>query len=303
MNFKGVFTALITPFCDGELDSEGLRQNIRHQIHGGVDGILALGTTGEAPTLTADEKKCVIEISIEEAKGKVPVMVGTGSYSTKVTIESTQQAKDMGANAALIVTPYYNKPTQEGLFQHFEAVSHSVDIPIVVYNIQGRTGQNIETKTLKRIASLPNVIGVKEASGNIQQVGDVYATLAKDSQDFVLYSGDDALTIPLMALGGHGVISVLSNLLPNEVVTMTRFAAAGDFASARKIHYRLLPLLRVLFIETNPTPIKEAMALCGLAAGGTRLPLCSMLPENLEILKSVLCDLQLLTRKESYAQV
>jgi len=290
---KGVYTALITPFKNGEVDYEGLRQNIKFQINNGVRGILPLGTTGETPTLTRDEQDQIIKVSVDEARGKVKVMIGTGTNSTKTTIENTQRAQQLGADIALVVTPYYNKPTQEGIFLHFKAVAESVPLPILVYNIAGRTGKNIETATLKRIAQIPNVIGVKEASGNINQMGDVISTIAAQ-QDFSVMSGDDGLTLPLMSLGGQGVVSVVSNLVPQDVVDMVNAGLQGDFKKAREIHYRLLPLFKGAFIETNPMPIKKAMELQEMPSGGCRLPLCEMQPENIEKLKQILKNMRLL---------
>jgi len=277
----GVYTALITPFTStGELDEEGLRRNIHFQLENGVDGIFVLGTTGEAPTLSAQEKEAVIRIAREEVKPPVPLIVGTGNYSTARTIAETQRAQDLGADIALVVTPYYNKPTQEGLFRHFEALCKEVKIPILPYNIQGRTGQNLSTDTLKRLAALPQIIGVKEASGSIVQMMEVIEQILSARPDFLVYSGDDNFTMPLIALGGHGILSVVSNLIPAKVVELTRLALAGDFAQARALHYELLPIFRAAFIETNPIPIKAMMHRAGLPAGECRLPLCELLPEN-----------------------
>ncbi|MBN2423027.1 4-hydroxy-tetrahydrodipicolinate synthase [Candidatus Woesearchaeota archaeon] len=294
MEIKGTYTALITPFKNGELDLEGLRQNIRHQIKEGISGILPLGTTGETPTLSRKEQDEIIKASVEEAHGKVPVMVGTGSNCTHHTIENTKRAKELGADIVLVVTPYYNKPTQEGIFRHFKAVVNAVDIPLVVYNIQGRTGKNIETSTLIRIAQLRNIIGVKEASGNINQMGDVIQQISSKHKSFNVMSGDDSLTLPLIALGGKGVVSVVSNLLPGKVSAMVNAGLEGDFERARELHYELLPLFKGAFIETNPIPIKEAMNMCGMAAGDYRMPMCEMLPENKEKLKKILEEMGLL---------
>lgn len=284
MCLKGTFTALITPFVNDQIDEKGLVSNIHHQLAGGVTGIVFLGTTGESATLTDEEQRKIIEIGVHETKGKATVIVGTGSNSTRIAIEKTKRAKEMGAEMALIVTPYYNKPTQEGIYRHFEAISSQVDLPILVYNIQGRTGVNIETSTLLRIAGLPNVIGVKEASGNIGQAGDVLLTVRKKYPSFTVLSGDDGLTLPMMALGANGVISVVSNLVPDRVSSLVNAALNGDFLTARKIHEELSSLFKLAFIEVNPTPIKYAMNLCGLAAGHCRLPLCEMKRENQEIL-------------------
>ena len=289
--FEGAITAMVTPFSqNGEVDYGGLRNNVRFQIKEGISGLLPLGTTGETPTLSAEEKEKVAKAVIEEAGGKVPVLVGTGSYSTKTTIEQTKKAKELGADAALIVSPYYNKPTQEGLYLHFKSVAESVDIPIIIYNIQGRTGVNIETGTLLRLSSIKNIIGVKEASGNINQMMDVINQLPKD---FVVLSGDDSLTLPLMSLGGRGVISVVSNLLPKKVSRMVELYLEGKTEEAKKLHYELLPLFRAAFIETNPMPIKAAMSICGMPAGKCRLPLCDLQPQNEEKLKNVLVKMGL----------
>ncbi len=295
MNLKGAVTALITPFINQALDEEGLAYNINHQIVNGINGILVLGTTGEASTLSPEEKARVITIAVNQAKGKVPVWVGTGLYCTRQTIESTKRAKDLGADVALIVTPYYNKPTQEGIFRHFEAIAEKVDIPIVVYNIPGRCGTNIETSTLKRIAGLPNIIGVKEASGNISQAEDVLRTVVSQYPNFLVYSGDDALTLPMMSLGAIGVISVVSNLVPAQVTELVTAASKGRFDLAKEIHYQLLPLFKAAFIESNPVPIKTAMGLCGMPSGGCRLPLYKMESKNLEILHQSLVQMQLIS--------
>jgi 4-hydroxy-tetrahydrodipicolinate synthase len=289
MQLKGLYTAIITPFdSHGKLDKEGLRCNLRYQLQHQVDGIVVLGTTGESPTLTSHEKQTIIEVALEEVKGKATLMVGTGSYSTDMTIAETKKAKDMGADAALVVTPYYNKPTQEGLYRHFAALCQAVSFPICVYNIQGRTGQNLQTETLQRLMSFPSIIGVKEASGNIMQMNEVIEMAKQHRPHLSILSGDDALTLPLMALGGHGTISVVSNLLPNLLQNLVQATLNGDFASARDWHYQLLPLFKAAFIETNPIPIKAAMQLCGMAAGPCRLPLCDLASTSLNQLKQVL---------------
>lgn len=286
---KGVHTAIVTPMnASGELDENGLRANIRFQIKNEVDGIVALGTTGEAPTLSDQEKSRIMKICAEEINGKALYMVGTGSYATQQTIENTLKAEQHGADMALIVSPYYNKPTQEGIYRHFKAIADAVNTPIVVYNIAGRTGLNIQTDTLKRLADLPRIVGVKEASGNIIQMCDVIETLSRNRPDFSVMSGDDSLTLALMAMGGHGVISVLSNLVPASIKALVRHMEEGKYDQARTIHYELAPLFRAAFIETNPIPIKAAMDFCGMAAGGCRLPLCGLSEENAQKLKAVL---------------
>lgn len=310
--FQGVMTAIVTPFDEkGLLDEQGLRQNIHYQLSSGVDGLVPLGTTGEAPTLTAKEKIRVIEITLEEANGRVPVIVGTGSYSTQTTIESTLQAKNMGADGALIVTPYYNKPTQEGIYRHFIAVAEAADLPIIVYNHQGRTGQNTFVSTIQRLAAHPRIVGVKDSSGSIVQMMEVFEAVCMKRKDFSLLSGDDPLTLPCMAIGGHGIISVLCNLIPAPIIAMVKALRKGEYAYARDIHYRLQPLFRAAFIETNPIPLKAAMNYVGLPAGDCRLPLCEMLEENkatlIEALEAVLPqfhpDQQLSGRREAPARL
>lgn len=288
MKLEGLYTAIVTPFnSHGELDQEGLRRNLRYQLQNHVQGIIALGTTGEDPTLTSEEKKSVIKIAVEEVKGKAELLIGTGSYSTEQTIAATRQAQEMGADAALIVTPYYNRPTQEGLYRHFEAICQATSLPICVYNVQSRTGQNLQTETLQRLADLPTVKGVKEASGNIVQMTEILANIGKNHPNFKVLSGDDAFTFPLMALGGHGIISVASNLIPGPMQQFVQAGLKGDFATARQWHYQLLPFFQAIFIETNPGPIKAAMQLARMSAGSCRLPLCDLAPAHLQKLKQI----------------
>jgi 4-hydroxy-tetrahydrodipicolinate synthase len=275
--FKGAYTALITPMKDnGDVDYDGFRRLISFQIDEGIDGILPLGTTGETPTLDEDEEEKLIKIAVEEIRGRVPLVVGTGSNSTKHMIIYTRRAKDLGADAALVVTPYYNKPNSSGILKHFEAAG-SVGIPVIIYNIASRTGLNIPTPLMEKLAQIPNIAGVKEASGDINQMADVIKNIkipAKErGGDFAVLSGDDALSLPLMALGGDGVISVVSNLVPAKVAALTRACFNGDYGTARRLHYELLPFVKAAFIETNPAPIKAAMAMAGLPAGPARLPL------------------------------
>lgn len=288
---KGTVTALITPFSKGKLDEKGLAQNIDYQVAQGIDGVFALGTTGEAPTISSEERIRVISVAVECAKGKIPVWVGTGSYCTQEAIKRTKQAKDLGADVALIVVPYYNKPTQEGIYRHFEAIATAVEIPIILYNIPGRCQVNVELDTLMRIAALPNIAGVKEAGGSINQAGDIINKIVKKYPHFFVFSGDDVLTYPMMALGAVGVVSVVSNLLPSQVIAQVNAALEGKWDKAREMHYELLPLYKAAFIETNPIPIKTAMDLCGLPAGECRLPLCQMAPENLNYLRQVLLQM------------
>src|SRR3989338_5991304 len=290
--FKGAITAIVTPVTEkGDLDEESLRKLADFQIKSDIDGVVPCGTTGESPTLDYEEHEKVIEIVIDAAKGKATVIAGTGSNSTREAIEMTKKAAESGADASLQVCPYYNKPTQEGLYRHFSAIAKAVDIPIIIYNIQGRTGVNMETSTLARLAKEhSSIIGVKEASGNVAQMMEVINELPKS---FTVLSGDDNLTLPLMALGGKGVISVASNIIPNEMHELTEFALNGDFEKAAAIHYRMLPLFKGIFIETNPIPIKAALAMKGMIKEAYRLPMCEMKPENKEKLRQILKDLKI----------
>ena len=286
VRIEGAITAMVTPFAEsGGLDIEGLKRNVKFQIDNGISGLVPLGTTGESPTISDEERETVIKTVVAAAAGKVPVIVGTGTNSTEHSIELSKQAEELGADAVLIVSPYYNKPTQEGLYRHFKAIADSIKIPVVVYNIQGRTGVNIETATLARMAQVPNIIAVKEASGNLAQMMDVLEQLPKT---FSVVSGDDNMTLPLMALGGRGVISVVSSLIPRKVSDMCAAASKGDVATARRLHFEMLPLFKAAFIETNPIPIKAAMSMAGLPAGPVRMPLCEMQPANVDKLKSAL---------------
>ena len=295
MRIKGTYTALVTPFKEDEsIDFDKLKNLFDFQLKNQVDGLVILGTTGETPSLLEDEQKLLIDFAVKHLKGKTKIIIGTGTYSTLKTIKLTKQAEEAGADMVLIVTPYYNKPTQEGIFRHFQAVAASSSMPIIVYNIQGRTGRNIETDTLRRLADLPTVKGVKEASGNVEQMMEVIDLIAHNRDDFSVLSGDDALTLPLMALGGDGVISVVSNLIPGLIKEMVDTALSGDFVRAKKMHYNLLPLFRSAFIETNPTPIKEALNMAGFAVGNVRLPLCELKQENRAHLKATLEKMKLL---------
>jgi 4-hydroxy-tetrahydrodipicolinate synthase len=275
-----VGTALVTPFKkDGSLDDATVRRLARRQIDAGVHFLSPCGTTGEAPTLSAEEKIRVVELVAAEAAGKVPVLAGAGGYDTREVIHLMRQMEKVGATGFLSVTPYYNKPTQEGLFQHYQAIAESTSLPIVVYNVPGRTGVNVEPPTLVRISELPNIVAVKEASGNVSQMCEICATVRKD---FIVLSGDDALTLPLMAVGGHGIISVASNEAPAEMVQMVELAEKGDFAAARSLHTYLMPLMQVNFIEANPGPAKAAMAAMGLLEEVYRLPMVSPKPASRE---------------------
>jgi 4-hydroxy-tetrahydrodipicolinate synthase len=269
--FRGCGTALVTPFRqDLSLDEPTLRRLVRRQIEAGIDFLVPCGTTGESPTLTHKEHLRVVEITLEEAKGKVQVLAGAGGYNTQEVIELAKELRTMGVDGILSVTPYYNKPTQEGLYQHYKAIAQAVDVPIIVYSIQGRTGINVEPATLKRLAAIDTIVGVKEASGNMSQMARV---IQEVPSTFDVLSGDDSITIPLIALGGVGVISVISNELPGEMSELTRLARTGDFATARALQRRMFELMEVNFIEANPQPVKAAMAMMGLLEPVWRLPM------------------------------
>jgi 4-hydroxy-tetrahydrodipicolinate synthase len=299
MKLSGTITAMITPFRNQQLDDEGWAHNIRYQIAQGVNGILLFGSTGESPTLAPAEQRRMLSIAAGEAKGKVQIWAGTGTYCTRQTIENTKQAHDLGADVALIVVPYYNKPTQEGIFRHFEVIAQKAELPIVIYNNPGRCGTNIEPATLMRLAELPNIAGIKESTGNINQTGDYLHAVLKKHPKFVLLSGDDIMTLPMIVLGASGVVSVASNLIPAQVVAFVKAALERRFEHAKELHYQLLPLFKSIFMESNPIPIKTAMQLCGMPAGECRLPLCQMAPENINILRQLLMRMQLLALEEA----
>jgi len=284
--FQGSFVALVTPFRNGGLDEAKVRELVELHASHGTDGIVPCGTTGESPTLSHDEHKRVVEVVIEAARGRLKVVAGTGSNSTAEAIDLTRHAERAGAAGALVVNPYYNKPTQDGLYRHFRAVAETVAIPILVYNIQSRTAVNVETGTLERLVrDVKNVLGVKEASGSLDQMSQVIAACGPD---FSVLSGDDNLTLPLLAIGGHGVVSVIANILPRETAEMVHAALEGDWKRARDLHYRLFPLARAAFLETNPIPIKEAMAMAGMLEPEFRLPMCRMSDANRERLRAIL---------------
>jgi 4-hydroxy-tetrahydrodipicolinate synthase len=268
--FEGIHTAIITPFLDGAVDEAALRAIIREQLEAGVDGIVPCGSTGESATLDHAEHQRVIDITVEEVAGKAKVVAGTGSNNTAEAISLTRFAKAAGADGALLISPYYNKPTQAGHVAHYRAIADASDFPLIVYNIPGRTGVNMTPETIAAMAEHPRIVGVKEASGSIDQVSQIVLATAPD---FEVLSGDDSMTLPMMAVGAKGVISVLSNVVPRRFRDMVRAAAAGDFAAARKIHYECLPLMGALFAETNPIPVKAAMAMLGKCKEDVRMPL------------------------------
>jgi 4-hydroxy-tetrahydrodipicolinate synthase len=293
--FRGAYTALITPMKEsGEVDYDGFRKLIRFQIEEGIDGIVPLGTTGEAPTLEDSEEEKLIEIAVKEAKGKIPVMVGAGSNDTKTMVRYVERAKNMGADAALVVTPYYNKPNDSGLISHFEAAA-KVGLPIIIYNIASRTGRNIPASLMEKIAQIPNIAGVKESSGDINQMNEIIREISlKRKEKFWVLSGDDYITLPLISIGGNGAISVISNLVPAKVKALTKFALEGKYEEARKIHYELIPFMKAAFVETNPVPIKQAMKWAGLPAGPARLPLGKLAPTSEEVLRKTMIEMGIL---------
>lgn len=290
--FKGSLVAIVTPFKNGKVDEKKLRELIEFQIKNGTSGIVPCGTTGESATLSFEEHERVIEITIEQVRKRVPVIAGTGSNSTEEAIMLTRHAFEKGADASLQVSPYYNRPTQKGLYEHFKAIADAINIPIILYNIASRTGVNIEPETIARLSrDCKNIIGVKEASGNLDQMSRIKALCPSN---FLLISGDDSLTLPILSIGGVGVISVAANIVPKEVAELVRAFMQGDIEEAQRLHYKLLPLVKALFIETNPIPVKTAMGLLGMCESELRLPLSGMLPENEERLKKALIDYGLL---------
>jgi len=294
-SFTGTGTALVTPFRhDGTLDERALQGLIQRQIKAGIDFLVPCGTTGESPTLTREEHLRVVEIAVELAKGKVPVLAGAGGYNTREVIVRAKELADIGADGILSVTPYYNKPTQEGLYQHFRAIAEAVPVPIILYSVQGRTGVNMEPATVKRLAQIENIAGIKEASGNVSQMA---AILNSVPDDFIVVSGDDAITLPLMALGGRGVISVVSNEIPGEKAHLTRQALRGDFDGAREIHRRYHALMEINFVESNPIPVKTALAEMELLEPVWRLPLVPPKAENRARIRGVLESLGLVPRE------
>ena len=286
MEFYGALTALVTPFKDGTIDEEAYRSFIEWQIESGINGVVPCGTTGESATLSHDEHKEVIRICIDQVKGRIPVLAGSGSNNTREAIELTRYAKNAGADGALMITPYYNKPTQEGLLGHFKAIAKEVSFPSIVYNVPGRTGTNLLPATLGRMAAeIPEVIGVKEATGSMKQAAEI---VEQCGEDFILLSGDDFTILPFLALGGKGVISVISNIEPDKVSRMCATARENDWAGARALFYDLMPLCRAMFIESNPIPVKTAAALMGKMEPTLRLPMCALTQDHAQELTTFL---------------
>jgi 4-hydroxy-tetrahydrodipicolinate synthase len=281
----GSFTALITPFSGDEIDVSALSTLVEFQIAEGTAGLVPCGTTGETPALTATEQDHVIATVVERAAGRVPVIAGTGTNSTRTTIQRTRRARELGADAALVVTPYYNKPTQDGLFAHFAAIAEVTDLPLVLYNVPGRTGVNLLPETVARLARIPSIIGIKEASGNLDQASQI---VLETPDDFVVLSGDDSLTLPIMGVGGRGIISVVSNIVPGAVARLTGACLVGDFATGRRIHLDLFDLCRAMFVETNPVPVKTAAGLLGLCRPDVRLPLAPLSEASLRRVQTAL---------------
>jgi 4-hydroxy-tetrahydrodipicolinate synthase len=284
--FRGTYSALVTPFRDGEIDVAALEGLIEGQIAAGITGIVAVGTTGESPTLSHAERERVIELAVKIAKDRCQVLAGTGSNSTRDAVTATKRAEELGTNGALVVAPYYNKPSQEGLFRHFQAIAQATSLPIILYNIPGRCAVDIGAETVERLAAAcANIVSIKEASGSVDRVGELRSRLPNE---FTILSGDDSLTLPFMSVGAVGVVSVASNLIPAEVCALVRASEAGDVKSARKLHRQLLPLFKDLFIEPNPVPIKAALAWRGMMSSEVRLPLCEMTSTNQERLRKTL---------------
>lgn len=289
--FKGSLVAIVTPFENGRLDEKRFSALIEFQIKNGTSGIVPCGTTGESATLSLEEHERVVEFTVDTAKGRIPVVAGTGSNNTKEAITLTKHAKKVGADGALLISPYYNKPTQKGIYLHFKTIAEEVDIPIVLYNIASRTGINIEPDTVARLAQIKNIVAIKEASGNVAQMAQI---LNMCGDKLALIAGDDTLTLPVLAIGGTGVISVVANIVPAQMAEMVELFAQGKIEESRKIYYQLLPLINAMFIETNPIPVKTAMGMMNLIKPGLRLPLCPMLPANEEKLKKVLKEYKLI---------
>jgi 4-hydroxy-tetrahydrodipicolinate synthase len=295
--FTGCGTALVTPFTTGgRVDEAGVRRLARRQVEAGMHFLVPVGTTGEAPTLTVEEKRLVVSLVVDEVAGAVPVLAGAGGYNTAEVIEAAHMVAEAGASGVLSVSPYYNKPTQDGLYQHYAAIAANTSLPIILYNVPGRTGSNIEPATTEKLAQLPQIVGIKEASGNVFQIADVRRRVPPD---FLVLSGDDALTLPVMALGGEGVISVAGNEVPADMARLVEACERGDFAAARAIHERLLPLLQANFVESNPIPVKAVMALAGLIEPVYRLPMVTPSSQTLQTLRRIALDLGLLAETAS----
>ncbi len=287
--FKGSIVALVTPFSGGKVDEVKLRELVDYHIQNKTDAVSPCGTTGESPTLSHEEHKRVIQIVVEQANKRIPVIAGTGSNSTDEAVDLTRFAKRVGADGSLQVCPYYNKPTQEGLYRHFEKIAKEADIPLILYNIPGRTGINMAPETIARLSKIETIVAVKEAAGSLDQVSQIISLC-----DITVLSGDDSLTLPMMAVGAQGVISVAANIVPKDVAALTHHALKGAYDKARELHYKLLPLCKALFVETNPIPVKTAMELLGMIKGELRLPLCPMSEANSTVLKKALVDYGLL---------
>ncbi len=292
VQFRGAITALVTPFAkNGQFQEDHFRKLVDFQIQNGIDGIVPCGTTGEASTLDYEEHYRVCKVAVEQAAGRVKVIMGAGSNNTQEAIEQTKYARKIGADGVLSVGPYYNKPTQEGFFQHFRAIAEAVDIPVVLYNVPGRTGSNIEADTVLRLAEIPNIVAIKEASGNLDQMT---AILRQRPRGFSVLSGDDSLALPLIAAGGDGCISVVANEVPGEFARLIHAALADDWKLARELQYRLFPLMRANFMESNPIPVKGALALMGIVEEAYRLPMVPLQPKNKERMAQILRDLKLI---------
>lgn len=289
--FSGSFVALVTPFKNNRVDVEKLKELVEFHIKKGTSGIVPCGTTGESPTLSHEEHRLVIETVVKTVNGRIKVIAGTGSNNTNEAIELTRFAKEVGADGCLVITPYYNKPTQNGLYLHFKKIAETVDIPIIMYNVPGRTGTNMISSTAAKLSKIKNIIGLKEASGNITQISQIVRECV---EEFDVLSGDDAMTFPILAVGGKGVISVAANIAPAEVAGLVEAFNGGDINKSRKMHLKMLPLFEAMFYETNPIPVKTSMNLMGMISDEIRLPLCKMSEENLKKLKTTLKEYKLI---------
>lgn len=290
--FKGAFVAIVTPFKNGKVDEEKFRELIEFQIENGTHGIVPCGTTGESATLTYDEHKRLIKIAVEQVKGRVPVLAGAGSNNTMESLELIEFAKSVGADGALVITPYYNRPTQEGLYLHYKYLAETTKFPIVMYNVPTRTGVDLLPETVERLSKIPNIVGIKEATGSIQRTSEILERVNRE--DFTVLSGEDSIVYPMICVGAKGVISVVSNVAPKDMALLVEKALNGEYEEAKKLHYKILPLARILFIETNPIPVKTALSMMGMIEDELRLPLCRMSEANKEKLRKVLVDYGLL---------